>query len=78
MMFFANARIFDGSGRAPFRGEVMVRGNRIAAVRMSDVDRTARAASDAFTKYGWLYVMEYASVAILYSLSHRSKTEREH
>ena len=32
MMFFANARIFDGSGRAPFRGEVMVRGNRIAAV----------------------------------------------
>lgn len=32
MMFFANARVFDGSGRAPFRGEVMVKGNRIASV----------------------------------------------
>jgi imidazolonepropionase-like amidohydrolase len=31
-MFFANARVFDGTGRAPFHGEVLVRGNRIAAV----------------------------------------------
>jgi imidazolonepropionase-like amidohydrolase len=31
-MFFANARVFDGSGRAPFAGEVLIRDNRIAAV----------------------------------------------
>jgi imidazolonepropionase-like amidohydrolase len=29
---FTNARIFDGSGRAPFAGEVLVEKNRIAAV----------------------------------------------
>ena len=29
---FTNAQIFDGSGRAPFRGEVLVKGNRIDAV----------------------------------------------
>ena len=29
---FTNARIFDGSGRAPFAGEVLVAGNRIEAV----------------------------------------------
>jgi imidazolonepropionase-like amidohydrolase len=29
---FTNARIFDGSGRAPFHGEVLVEKNRIAAV----------------------------------------------
>ncbi len=32
MMYFANARVFDGTGRAPFAGEVLVEGNRIAAV----------------------------------------------
>src|SRR5205085_3454081 len=32
MMFFANARVFDGTGRAPFAGEALVKGNRIAAV----------------------------------------------
>lgn len=29
---FTNARIFDGSGRAPFSGEVLVEKNRIEAV----------------------------------------------
>ena len=32
MILFVNARIFDGSGDAPFAGEVLVEGNRIAAV----------------------------------------------
>ena len=32
MTFFANARVFDGSGRAPFAGEVLIKGNRVAAV----------------------------------------------
>src|SRR5580700_7601815 len=32
MMLFVNARIFDGSGAAPFAGEVLVKENRIAAV----------------------------------------------
>jgi imidazolonepropionase-like amidohydrolase len=31
---FRNAQIFDGSGRAPFRGELLVEGNRIEAVAM--------------------------------------------
>jgi len=33
MIIIRNARIFDGSGAAPFRGEVCIEGNRIAAVR---------------------------------------------
>jgi imidazolonepropionase-like amidohydrolase len=32
MILFINARIFDGSGAAPFAGEVLVKDNRIAAV----------------------------------------------
>lgn len=32
MILFTNARIFDGSGAAPFDGELLVDGNRIAAV----------------------------------------------
>jgi imidazolonepropionase-like amidohydrolase len=32
MILFINARIFDGSGAAPFSGEVLVKDNRIAAV----------------------------------------------
>jgi imidazolonepropionase-like amidohydrolase len=32
MILFVNARIFDGSGAPPFAGEVLVEGNRIAAV----------------------------------------------
>ena len=32
MILFINARIFDGSGAAPFGGEVLVKDNRIAAV----------------------------------------------
>ncbi len=32
MFLFINARIFDGSGAAPFSGEVLVKDNRIAAV----------------------------------------------
>lgn len=31
-VLFTNVRIFDGSGRAPFAGEVLVRDNRIASV----------------------------------------------
>jgi len=31
-LVIANARIFDGTGREPFGGEVRVDGNRIAAV----------------------------------------------
>jgi imidazolonepropionase-like amidohydrolase len=29
---FTNAQVFDGTGRAPFRGDVLVKGNRIEAV----------------------------------------------
>jgi imidazolonepropionase-like amidohydrolase len=32
MILFVNVRIFDGSGAPPFAGEVLVKGNRIAAV----------------------------------------------
>src|ERR1700722_8223318 len=32
MVLFVNVRIFDGSGAPPFAGEVLVEGNRIAAV----------------------------------------------
>jgi imidazolonepropionase-like amidohydrolase len=35
MTLFVNARIFDGSGAAPFAGEVLVKENRIAAVNRS-------------------------------------------
>ncbi|HYM35811.1 MAG TPA: amidohydrolase family protein [Steroidobacteraceae bacterium] len=35
MILFANARIFDGSGAAPFSGEVLVKDNRIASVSRS-------------------------------------------
>jgi imidazolonepropionase-like amidohydrolase len=31
-MLFTNAQVFDGTGRPPFSGEVLVRGNRIEAV----------------------------------------------
>jgi imidazolonepropionase-like amidohydrolase len=39
---FANARVFDGSGRASFPGDVLVRGNRIAVVgdAGAQLDRT--------------------------------------
>ena len=32
MILFVNTRVFDGSGTAPFAAEVLVKGNRIAAV----------------------------------------------
>ena len=32
MILFVNARVFDGSGAAPFTGEVLIKENRIAAV----------------------------------------------
>jgi imidazolonepropionase-like amidohydrolase len=32
MFLFINAQIFDGSGSAPFAGEVLVKGNRVVAV----------------------------------------------
>jgi imidazolonepropionase-like amidohydrolase len=35
MILFTNARIFDGSGAAPFAGEVLVDGNRIVSVARS-------------------------------------------
>jgi imidazolonepropionase-like amidohydrolase len=35
MILFINSRIFDGSGAPPFAGEVLVDGNRIAAVTRS-------------------------------------------
>jgi imidazolonepropionase-like amidohydrolase len=35
MTLFVNARIFDGSGAAPFAGEVLVKENRISAVNRS-------------------------------------------
>ena len=35
MTLFVNARIFDGSGAAPYTGEVLVKENRIAAVNRS-------------------------------------------
>ena len=31
-VLFTNVRIFDGGGEAPFTGEVLVQGNRIARV----------------------------------------------
>src|SRR5512138_363071 len=31
-VLFTNAQVFDGTGRPPFCGEVLVRGNRIEAV----------------------------------------------
>ena len=39
---FINAQVFDGSGRAPFAGEILVRGNSIAAVAdaASPLERT--------------------------------------
>ncbi len=36
MILFKNVRIFDGSGAAPFAGEVLVKENRISAVNRSD------------------------------------------
>ena len=41
-LLFTNARIFDGSGRAPFQGEVLVEKNRIKAVSDSPSRTTAR------------------------------------
>jgi len=35
MILFANARIFDGSGAAPFAGELLVEGNRIGNIARS-------------------------------------------
>lgn len=36
MILFVNARIFDGTGAAPFAGEVLVKDNRIAEVARAD------------------------------------------
>jgi imidazolonepropionase-like amidohydrolase len=36
MILFTNVRIFDGSGSAPFLGEVSIKGNRIDAVLRAD------------------------------------------
>jgi imidazolonepropionase-like amidohydrolase len=45
-ILFTHARIFDGSGRAPFDGEVLVSGNTIAAVRPSGGPEAAWDRSD--------------------------------
>jgi imidazolonepropionase-like amidohydrolase len=42
MILFTNSRIFDGSGAPPFAGEVLVDGNRIAAVARSGAERLSR------------------------------------
>jgi imidazolonepropionase-like amidohydrolase len=36
-ILFTNAQVFDGTGRAPFHGEVLVKGNRIDAVAEAGV-----------------------------------------
>lgn len=36
MILFTNARIFDGSGAAPFPGEVLIKDNRIAGLARAD------------------------------------------
>ena len=43
---FRNVRIFDGSGRAPFEGEVLVRGDSVAAVTASPAESAAALAGD--------------------------------
>lgn len=43
MIVFINARIFDGSGAAPFFGEVLVKDNRISAVARAGEAPLARA-----------------------------------
>lgn len=40
-VLFTNARIFDGSGDTPFRGEVLVQGNRITRVTRSGMGARA-------------------------------------
>ena len=35
---FTNARIFDGSGRAPFPGQILIENNRIEAVADSSAE----------------------------------------
>ena len=40
-VLFTNARIFDGSGDPPFRGEVLVQGNRITRVTRSGLGARA-------------------------------------
>src|SRR5580765_8102221 len=42
MILFSNARIFDGSGTAPFAGEVLVHEKRIAAVAKNGESPLAR------------------------------------
>ena len=46
-LLFTNARIFDGSGRAPFHGEVFVEKNRIEAVT-DGASRTSRPEAEVF------------------------------
>jgi imidazolonepropionase-like amidohydrolase len=42
MILFVNVRIFDGSGAPPFTGEVLVQGNRIAAVARAGGESISR------------------------------------
>lgn len=42
MVLFINARIFDGTGAAPYPGAVLVKDNRIAAIARADASRLSR------------------------------------
>ncbi len=44
MVLFTNVRIFDGSGSAPFPGDVLVNGTRIEAIVRAGEPRSAAAA----------------------------------
>jgi len=52
MILFINSRIFDGSGAAPFSGEVLIDGNRIAAVARAGDAPLPRANADVIDAAG--------------------------
>lgn len=52
MYLFSNVRIFDGSGSAPFAGEVLVKDNRVAAVASSRETPLARAGAQVIDAGG--------------------------
>ena len=56
-VLFTNVRIFDGSGTAPYPGEVLVQGNRIR--------RVARAAAGARTSVTGVTVVDGAGATLM-------------
>ena len=46
-VLFTNVRIFDGGGDAPFTGDVLVQGNRIARVTRTGHGARSRAGAAA-------------------------------